>query len=216
MYFDLADTDRRGSYKLLSSVVLPRPIAWVVTANEGERINLAPFSFFNVFSGDPPIVCLGIGRHADGRPKDTLINLRMTSECVINLASSADIAALNVTAIPFPPDVDEAEMARLTTSPSRMVAPPRLAGSAVSLECRSRQIIDLDGPNHLVILDVLGLHVTDDAVTDRTRYRIDASRLDPIGRMESPGWYVRTSDRFSAPPPSLERWQAGQAALDQG
>ena len=110
------------NYKVLTSVVVPRPIAWVVTLNAEGRQNAAPFSFFNVVCGAPPIVLIGIGRR-EGQAKDTAANIRVNKEFVVNLVSAETAEQMNITAIDFGPEVDELEQAGLTTLPSARVAP---------------------------------------------------------------------------------------------
>ncbi|WP_076999552.1 flavin reductase family protein [Variovorax sp. KK3] len=195
MYFDLANLGGKLSYKLLSSTVVPRPIAWVTTRSDHGHLNAAPFSFFNVFSGEPPVACLGIGEGIHG-PKDTVNNLRANGELVINLVSESNVVSMNITATAFESEIDELEEAGLATVASTHVAPPRIAASPASFECRVREIIPLGTANHLILVNVLAAHIIDEAITDVDRCRIDASRLDLVGRMESPGWYVRTRDRF--------------------
>ncbi len=210
MYFNCTAIGGKMSYKLLSSTIVPRPIAWVVTCSDDGRINAAPFSFFNAFSGDPPVACLGIGEGIEG-PKDTLNNLRSNGELVINMVSESNVIAMNVTAIPFGAEVSELDEAGLATHESSHVKPPRIAASPASFECRVREIIPLGRANHLILVNVLAAHIDDQAITDIERCRIDASRLDLVGRMESPGWYVRTRDRFMLRQIKPEAWKASKS-----
>ncbi|QIL80030.1 flavin reductase family protein [Diaphorobacter sp. HDW4A] len=195
MFFDIAELDLGRSYKLLSSCITPRPIAWVVTRSDDGRCNAAPFSLFNFFGGYPPVVCLGIGER-EGESKDTLRNIEASGDFVINLVPADLAEAMNITATAFEPHVDELAMANLQTEECRHVAVPRIKGSPITLECRMRQVIDLDTSGVMLLANVLGVHVDDDAVVNRERCYIDAARLQLIGRMESPGWYTRTQDRF--------------------
>ncbi len=204
MFFDFEALQGRNRYKLLTATITPRPIAWVVSMNGGGALNAAPFSFFNVVCADPATVCLGIGSHADGREKDTLSNIRANGEFMINLVSEADAEAMNVTAAPFAAGVDELAAAGVATAPAGRIKPPRIASSPVSLECRAVEIIDLSEKNHLVIASILGMHVADHAVKNPERYWIDTASLQLVGRMESPGWYVRTRDRFMMKTPEAK------------
>ena len=206
MYFDLSELDGARAYKLLACTIVPRPIAWVVTQNASGKTNAAPFSFFNAFSGAPPIICLGLG-HRNGGPKDTFNNIRDSGEFVVNLVSEDTLHAMNTTAIPFPADVDEISLAGLTTTPSEQVTPPRITESPVAFECRMQKTIELDGPNVLVIARVAAVHVRDSAVTNRERCYIDTPSLNLVGRMESPGWYLRTRDRFLLRQIPLDDWE---------
>ncbi|MGA8014213.1 MAG: flavin reductase family protein [Candidatus Acidiferrales bacterium] len=196
MLFDFSKIPPREGYKLLVSTITPRPIAWITSRNAEGRLNAAPFSFFNVFSGDPPVVGIGIGSHEPGRPKDTRRNIRETKEFVVNLVSEDMAKAMNITAIEFEPEVNEIEEAELETVPSVHVKPPRIAASPVSMECALLQIVELGPDNALVLGRVLAMHVRDDLVLDPAKHYVDTPGLKLIGRMHGAGWYARTSDLF--------------------
>ena len=193
MLFDFATLPAEARYKLLASTVVPRPIAWVVSLNPEGRLNAAPFSFFNVFSEEPALVCIGIGGLAPGQPKDTAANIRASHEFVVNLVPAALMQAMHVTAIDFDPSVDELAEAGLTTLASSKVAPPRIAESPAALECATEQLIELAGGRSLVVGRVLAMHVRDDAVLDAARCHIDTPKLDLVGRVHGGGGYVRAS-----------------------
>jgi flavin reductase (DIM6/NTAB) family NADH-FMN oxidoreductase RutF len=206
MLFDFAKIPARERYKLLVSTVTPRPIAWVVSLDVSGRLNAAPFSFFNAFCGDPPVVGVGIGSHKPPLPKDTRANIRDTGQFVVNLVSEDVAKQMNITAIEFGPGVNELEQAGLTMLPSARVKPPRIAESPVAMECELMQIVDL-GPNDgLALGRVVAMHVRDDAVLDAAKHYIDTPRLKLIGRMHGTGWYARTSDLFEMPRIPLEKW----------
>jgi flavin reductase (DIM6/NTAB) family NADH-FMN oxidoreductase RutF len=204
VFFDFEVLAARNRYKLLTATVTPRPIAWIVSQNQDGALNAAPFSFFNVVCADPATVCIGIGSHVGGRDKDTLSNIRASGEFVINLVTEADAEAMNTTAAVFPTGVDELSEAGIHSAPSNSVAPPRIASSPVSLECRMVEVVDLSEHNHLVIARILGMHVVDHAIKNPERYWIDTAKLKLVGRMESPGWYTRTSDRFMMNVPDVK------------
>src|SRR6516162_9319848 len=149
MLFDFAAISPRDRYKLLVSTVAPRPIAWVVSQSPDGRLNAAPFSFFNAFSGEPPVVGMGISSHEPGRPKDTRRNIRETRQFVVNLVSEEIAEAMNITAIEFEAGVDELAEAQLKTIPSVYVKPPRIDVSPVSMECELMQIVELGQDNGL-------------------------------------------------------------------
>ena len=207
MLFDFAALDAKARYKLLVSTITPRPIAWVVSQDSSGVLNAAPFSFFNAFAADPPVVGIGIGSHAPGRAKDTRANIRETGEFVVNLVSEEVAQAMNVTSIEFEPGVNELEQAGLTTQPSIRVKPPRIAESPVSMECQLLQIVDL-GPNTgLVLGRILAMHIREDAVIDATNCYINTPKLKLIGRMHGTGWYARTSDLFEMPRIPVDAWK---------
>jgi flavin reductase (DIM6/NTAB) family NADH-FMN oxidoreductase RutF len=206
MLFDFADIPARERYKLLVSTVTPRPIAWIVSQDAKGAINAAPFSFFNAFGGDPPVVGIGISSRGSGQPKDTRANIRETRQFVVNLVSEENAEKMNITAIEFAPGVDEIAQAGLTLLPSVRVKPPRIAESPVSMECELMQIVDL-GETGLVLGRVLAMHVRDDLVLDASKYYIDTPNLKLIGRIHGAGWYARTSDLFEMPRIPLKEWE---------
>jgi flavin reductase (DIM6/NTAB) family NADH-FMN oxidoreductase RutF len=210
MLFDFAELSSQNRYKLLTSTVTPRPIAWVVTLDALGRRNAAPFSFFNALVSDPPIVGIGIGgrRPADapGSWKDSGANIRATGEFVVNLVAFDARSPMNVTAIAVPHDVDELAEAGLTALPSVKVKPPRIAESPVALECETFSIVDVSTDHAIVLGRVLAMHVRDDAVLDRARCHIDTPKLDLIGRMHGSGWYARTTDLFEMPRIAVNDW----------
>jgi flavin reductase (DIM6/NTAB) family NADH-FMN oxidoreductase RutF len=211
MLFNFKEIPAKERYKLLVSTVTPRPIAWVVTQDANGVLNAGAFSFFNVFSGDPPVVVIGVGSYKPGRPKDTRVNIRDTGQFVVNLVSEANAEQMNITAIEFDQGVDELEQAGLTPVPSVLVKPPRIAESPVSMECELMQIIEL-GESGLVLGRVLAMHVRDEFVLDAATHYIDTPKLKLLGRMHGRGWYVRTSDLFEMPRIPVSDWKMKTAA----
>ncbi len=207
MLFDFAAISAKDRYKLLVSTVVPRPIAWIVSQDLRGQLNAAPFSFFNAFAGDPPVVGIGIGSHEHVRPKDTRRNIRDTKQFVVNLVSEETAEAMNITAIEFEHGIDELSQAGLTAVPSVHVKPPRIAESPVSMECELLQIVELGPESGLVLGRVLAMHVREEFVIDPAKHHIDTPKLKLIGRMHGSGWYVRTSDLFSMDRISPEAWK---------
>jgi len=181
-----------AAYFWLIGTVVPRPIAWVTTLNEDGSTNLAPFSFFMGLGGDPPMLAISVSRR-HGRPKDTWRNVARTGELVVNLATEELAAAMNATSAELDYGVDELALAQLTRVPSERVAPPRVAESPVSMECRLDRLIEVGrGPNALIIAEVLLWHVRDELVVNG---RLDPHALHAIGRMGG-ATYTRTRDLF--------------------
>jgi flavin reductase (DIM6/NTAB) family NADH-FMN oxidoreductase RutF len=210
--FDPRQLGRRQRNNAINGLIYPRPIAWVSSvAPDGTR-NLAPFSFFNAFSFNPPTVGVSPGSR-QGIPKDTLANVRATGEFVINLVSAALADAANATSAELAPDVDEWELAGVTPVASETVAPDRVEQAPAALECRVHQIIELgeDEPgNSLVIGRVLRVHVLDDALDEHYLPRPEA--LDLVARMGGDLW-THTRQQFILPRPSDEQpWPAPRAA----
>jgi flavin reductase (DIM6/NTAB) family NADH-FMN oxidoreductase RutF len=183
-------------YRALTHVITPRPIAWVTTVDREGAVNLAPFSFFNAFGANPPVVVFSPTRRRDGSVKDTLRNVEATGEFVLNAAVEPLAAQMNLTAAEIPPDESEADLAGLALLPSLKVRPPRVAESPVHLECRVIQVLPIgDGPisANLVIGEVLAFHI-DDAVLDETG-QVDPRKLKTIARLGGDD-YCRSTDLF--------------------
>jgi flavin reductase (DIM6/NTAB) family NADH-FMN oxidoreductase RutF len=183
-------------YQALVSVVTPRPIAWVTTIDLHGRVNLAPYSFFNVFSANPPVVVFSPGLRRDGSKKDTLLNVEATGEFVLNAAVELLAEHMNLSSMEVAHGESEVELTGLTTLPSAQVRPPRVAESPVALECRLLQVIPLGeeaGAGNLVIGRVVAIHV-DDSVLGPDGL-VDPTKLRTIGRLGGDD-YCRTADVF--------------------
>lgn len=207
MYFEFSRFKPIERYKLLSSTVTPRPIAWVSTIDANGKPNAAPFSFFNVFAEDPPTLGFAINHRSDSDRKDTGENVRLQKEFVVNLVSADCVEQMNITAIEFGPAVDEFAEAGLTPAPSTLIRTPRIAESRVSFECRLMQIIALGTRRSLVLGEVLAMHVPDEAVLDAQRCWIDTERLQLVGRMHG-HHYLRMADVFEMPTIPVDTWNA--------
>jgi len=195
MNFDFSQLASADAFKLLSSVVVPRPIAWVVSQSARGDLNAAPFSFFNVVSSDPPIVALGIGPRG-GQLKDTSRNILDTGEFVINLVSAELAQQMNRTSLDYDASVNELLRAGLSTQPSQIVAPPRIAQSPAALECKVWQVIEAAPQRVIVLARVVGMYLRDDALLNRERFHVDTPALALLGRMHGAGWYAHTTDLF--------------------
>ncbi|MBD0707270.1 MULTISPECIES: flavin reductase family protein [unclassified Streptomyces] len=198
MLFDIAAMAVKPRYNLLASLIVPRPIAWVTSVDARGRLNAAPFSLFNLVSGTPPVVVLGIGNREE-RPKDSARNIVETGDFVINLVSEELLGAMNVTAVEFAEDVDEIAEAGLATIPSHAVGPPRIARSPVSLECTYTRTVELGQGRNLLIGEIVYAHVRDDVILNPDRGYIDAARMNLVGRMHGGGWYTTTTTPFRVP-----------------
>jgi len=169
-----SEHDRRTVYHLMTSVVVPRPIAWVSTVSSDGVANLAPHSYFNVVSSAPPHVVVG-----SAGVKDTVTNIRATGEFVVNIATADLIDAVNTTSVDAPPDVDEFVVAGLTAAPSAVVAAPRVAESPVHLECLLRHDLELGG-GVLIVGEVVHVHVDARVLRDGV---VDVDLLRPLARL---------------------------------
>jgi flavin reductase (DIM6/NTAB) family NADH-FMN oxidoreductase RutF len=202
MQIDPSLHSKAEAYKLLTNLVVPRPIAWVTSQSRDGAVNLAPFSFFNAVGADPAYLVVSVGRRDDGSPKDTARNIIDSGEFVVNLVTEDLLEAMNVSAVDFPPDESEIAPAGLHAAPSVRIAAPRLAEAKVSFECRLAQSVAL-GANTLFIGEVVMFHVADALVGERLRIKDFA----PLGRMGSPSVYCRTTDRIDLPRMSYKQWR---------
>jgi flavin reductase (DIM6/NTAB) family NADH-FMN oxidoreductase RutF len=188
----------RDAYRLLISVVVPRPIAWVSTIGADGTPNLAPFSFFNAVGGVPPIIMFSVGQRR-GTAKDTLRNVRETGEFVVNLVSQELGEAMNQTSGEWPYEVNEFELAGLATGPSVDVRPPRVAAAPVAMEARVTQIVPVEGTYSTMVLgQVLRYHIRDGLL--RPNGLVNATLLRPLARL-SGDEYATLGDVFAMPRP---------------
>ncbi|WP_281688157.1 flavin reductase family protein [Pseudomonas citronellolis] len=197
MQLDFSTLAPADAYRWLASTVTPRPIAWVSTLSAQGQGNLAPFSFFQVISDEPPTLMVNTSIRDDGSVKDTLRNVRETGQLVIHLVSAAQAETMNATAATLPHGVSEIEQVGIATLPSVRVAPPRVAGAAVAFECELAQIqpYPADKPScYLIFARVLLAHI-DDAVLRDERH-VDPAKLDLVGRLGGTQ-YSFTRDTFS-------------------
>jgi flavin reductase (DIM6/NTAB) family NADH-FMN oxidoreductase RutF len=198
--FDPAECQPRQVYKLMTGIILPRPVALVSTMDAKGVANLAPFSFFSGVGAVPPTVlfCPALreaGSAEAGERKDTLRNVEETGEFVINVVSEAMATAANESASDVPPEVDEFVLSGLTPLPSLVVRPPRVAESPAQMECKLLQVIYTGhAPRSGVIVlgEVVRFHVREELVDD---FRVDPAGLNAVGRMAGHTW-VRTRDRI--------------------
>jgi flavin reductase (DIM6/NTAB) family NADH-FMN oxidoreductase RutF len=196
MYLDVAKTDSIEVYQALVGIVSPRPIAWVSTVDKLGRPNLAPFSFYNTFGSNPPVVVFSPTTRNDLTKKDTLLNLMEVPEFVINSAVWPLASEMNASSKEIPRYESEAEMLGLELISSTKVKPQRVKRSPVQMEGKVLQIIPVgDGPRsaNLVIGEILCIHI-DDAVLD-AQGKIDPRKLQTIGRLGGQ-WFCRTSELF--------------------
>ncbi|MEY8799083.1 flavin reductase family protein [Leisingera sp. XS_AS12] len=203
--FDFAKLTPRERYKLLIGAVVPRPIAWVTTVNEAGIANAAPYSFFNCLSSDPAILAIGVENHADMRFKDTAHNIRVTEEFTVNIVAHANLHAMNATAVPFGPEVDEIAEAGLTMLPGEFVSCPQIAEAPVRFECRRHTTLNIGKSREIILGEVLAMHSHPGLVNDR--HHVDPAALDALGRMGGHG-YCRSNQTFDLPTMSLEEWTA--------
>jgi flavin reductase (DIM6/NTAB) family NADH-FMN oxidoreductase RutF len=191
MQIDPASLSSRDAYRLMISCIIPRPIAFVTTLSLEGVTNLAPFSFFNGVSSDPPVVSIAVATKRDGSKKDTWRNIEETGEFVINVVVPELMDAVIIGARELPHNVSELDLSGLKTAPSEMVKPPRLAESPINLECRLLRIVEVEETG-LILGRVVLVHAKDEILDGG---RVDPRRLTFVGRMGD-DYYCRVTDLF--------------------
>jgi flavin reductase (DIM6/NTAB) family NADH-FMN oxidoreductase RutF len=208
MQYAVNDVSHYERYKLLISFVLPRPIAWVTSIGPDGVVNAAPFSFFNVFAEDPPLVMFAVNKRPDGRLKDTWLNIQRTGEFVVNLTDEPLAQAMHDSSGDFPPNVGEPDYLGLKTAPSVDIKPPRLADAPWSMECRTWQVINVKEDRQLIIGEGLRFHIRDE-LWDAKAMRVHMERYHPVGRMFADR-YCRTDDRMEFPAAPVVKAKAAE------
>ena len=211
MKFDLEKATPRETYQLLIGLVAPRPIALVTSMNEDGHLNAAPFSAYNYLCTDPPIIGMGVMDRPTGGfvPKDTARNIRRTGEFVVNVVTEDIAQQMNICATDFPAEIDELEMAGLTTTPSQIVKVPRIEQAHAALECREYTTMEI-GRSRIILGRVVAIYIEDKFLDPAGPY-VKAEELHAIGRMNGLGAYVKTRDSFlSIPRIPYSEWLKGK------
>lgn len=173
------------TYKLMTGIVVPRPIAWITTLSPAALVNLAPFSCYTIVSNKPPMIGVNIGRKAGVR-KDTGANIHESREFVVNIANEDLLGPLHQSAVEYPADVSETELLGLQTLSSEMISVPRLAAVPVSLECRLHSITPFGETGaEFYVGEVLALHIRDEIIRNG---KIQTADLRPICRLGGPNY----------------------------
>jgi flavin reductase (DIM6/NTAB) family NADH-FMN oxidoreductase RutF len=214
MFYDTEKNDHGLPFNPFKSCVIPRPVGWVSTLSHDGIVNLAPFSMFNQLGYDPPIVMFsGSNRPGTGRRKDSVTNAEETGEFVVNMATWELRDKIAATSRFVEPEADEFEIAGLTKTPSRFVAPPRVVESPIHLECKFHSTMTLpsnrrDTAHHVVIGNVVGIHIRDDVLT--ADGKIDVLKIRPLARL---GYldYSSVTEVFPMEPQATAAGQIGEA-----
>lgn len=194
MDLDFGTLTEHQRYKLMASLIIPRPIALVTTVNADGVVNAAPFSMFNMLGEEPPIVMISLNKRESGEVKDTAANILASGEFVVHLVDEAIADQMHRCGAHYPPDVSEVEVVGFSTVPSIAIKPPRIAEAPVSLECTLFEKVET-ASRHIFIGRVLWMHARDDLI-DLERYRVRLQNYFPIARFGA-SFYTRTRDRFA-------------------
>ena len=191
------DLSGRESYRLMIACLVPRPIAWVSTVDLGQRVNLAPFSFFGGVTTSPPIVMVSVGRRR-GERKDTARNLLVSREAVVHICDRPLAEKMVHTSAELEHGVDEFDLAGLTKADSVDVRPPRVAEAPIAFEARLERHMEIGaGPNDVFLLEIVRYHLRDDVLVDGLP---DPARLAAVGRLGGPS-YCDTAQPFDVQRP---------------
>lgn len=196
MRIDPAYLDPETAYRLITGVVVPRPIAWVTSLSGDGILNLAPFSAFTFVSPKPPMLAISIGRKGKTY-KDTAQNILNNEEYVVHIADSTLMNAVHESSTEHPPDVSEVEELRLSTLPGERIKVPRLAAAPIAMECRFRQCLEFgETRSRLIVGEVLVFHIRDGLLNNG---KIETEALDPIARIAGPR-YARLGEIVTLKP----------------
>jgi flavin reductase (DIM6/NTAB) family NADH-FMN oxidoreductase RutF len=183
MRIDPAYLDPETAYRLITGIVVPRPIAWVTSLSGNGVLNLAPFSAFMFVAPKPPMLAISVGRKGNTY-KDTAQNILNNEEYVVHIADSSLMNAVHESSTEHPPDVSEVEELRLSTLPGERTKVPRLAAAPIAMECRFRQCLEFgETRSRLIIGEVLVFHIRDGLLQNG---KIETEALDPIARIAGP------------------------------
>jgi len=181
-------------YKLMASLIVPRPIALVTTLGSNGVANAAPFSMFNMIGEDPPILMISINRLADGRLKDTAANILHNGEFVVHMSDEPMARKMHDCGNAFPSDVSELTQVGLTPVPSHCVAPPRIQEAPVAFECALHE--KLETPSRYVFIGRIQWLAAREGLVDTQAWRVNLREYSPVARFGA-SFYTRTLDRFS-------------------
>jgi len=200
MQIKLDELSNTQTYFTMTQTVVPRPIAWILSENEGGDYNLAPFSYFNAVCSDPPLLMVSFVRQPDGSEKDTLRNIRARGEFVIHIASCEQLTVLNQTSASLPPGESEVTANNLETTPVEGFRMPRLADCKVAFMCERYDIQEIGNSGQgLLFAEIKEIYLDDDciSVNEKGRRKIHADRIQPLARLGA-SEYVSFGEILSA------------------
>ena len=191
---DFTEITSYQRYKLMASLIVPRPIALVTTLGANGIVNAAPFSMFNMIGEDPPILMISINRLSDGKLKDTAANILHNNEFVVHMSDEPLAQKMHACGEAFPSDVSELAAVGLTPVPSHTVAPPRIQEAPIAFECVLHE--KLETPSRYVFIGRIQWLAARDGLIDTEAWRVNLRDYAPVARFGA-SFYTRTEDRFS-------------------
>lgn len=191
---DTKDIPTQLLQQYLQAAIAPRPICFASTIDKSGNVNLSPFSFFNLFSMNPPVCIFSPSRRVrDNTTKHTLENLKEVPECVINMVNYSMVQQVSLASCEYPKEINEFVKAGFTPMPSEIVKPPRVAESPIQLECVVQEIISLGkkaGAGNLVLAEIKRIHIQESVIDENKK--IDPLKLDLVARLGE-DWYTRVT-----------------------
>ena len=192
MIIELDSLSKQEAFILMTASIIPRPIAWVLSENINGSLNIAPYSFFNAITSNPPLLMISVGINPDKTHKDTLYNVRDRHQLVIHIVSLEQVHAMNQSAKAHKPGISEVELLGLTTTPMDGFRLPRLCDSHIAFACTLHDIYYVgNDPQALILVEIKKIYL-DDAVVgedEKGRLTIDPNKVNPVARM-GPNQYV--------------------------
>ena len=186
MQINMAELSAADAYFTMTQSIMPRPIAWVISENEDNSLNLAPFSYFNAVASDPPLIMFSVGVQPDGTKKDTLRNIEDRDQFVVNIASVSQLPDLNQTSATLPYGTSELEENGIKTTEIEGFSLPRVAQCKLAMCCTTYEIKTI-GNNHqsLIFGEVQSIWIDDDCagINEKGRLKIDADKIEPLARL---------------------------------
>ncbi|MBF0421864.1 MAG: flavin reductase family protein [Magnetococcales bacterium] len=204
MLIDLGTLSANQVYHTVTQTLVPRPIAWVLTENQSKSFNIAPFSYFNAVSSEPPLIVISIGLKKDGSPKDTRRNILERKHFVIHIASTNLVEALNNSSAELPDEVSEVEKEHLTLVEFPGFSLPRVDGCKVAFACRFHEVMEIGKIRQALIFgEIQTIFVDDSAIIrdSKGRVRVDATAVAPLSRL-GPGEYAEFGQLLRLPIPT--------------
>jgi len=212
MDIDFSAITEYQRYKLMASLIVPRPIALITTLSQDGVVNAAPFSMFNMLGEEPPIVMVSINRLQDGQLKHTAANIVRTGEFVVHLTDEAMAGQMHRCGERFPADVSELAEVGLSTAPSRHVKPPRIAEAPAAFECTLYELLETPS-RQIFIGQVHWLHARDGLI-DTELWRVRLQNYFPVARFGA-SFYINTRERFSLEAASAQAQPALSTSIDE-
>jgi flavin reductase (DIM6/NTAB) family NADH-FMN oxidoreductase RutF len=186
MLINLKELSTAQVYFTMTQTIMPRPVAWVLSENEDQSLNLAPFSYFNAVASDPPLIMFSVGTQDDGTLKDTLVNVKARPELVVHIASCNQLTDLNLSSATLPAGESEVSAGNLQTSSVEGYRLPRLSDSKIAFMCHVHKIDKIGNNNqHLIFAEINDIYVADDCTetNEKGRLQIKADAVEPLARL---------------------------------